>query len=101
MTNAESYESFMETCSEDVKIAMKKHSEEMVVCYENRKAGANKEQWLKYAKEILPNKFPSQTWWLEKRPREVKPMHNHTTGLCKVISKNYISICLIVTYLSN
>ena len=84
MTNQETYESFRENCSVEVGEIMLRHSEEMVKIYKKRKDSPHKNYRKDYACNILPNKFPSFSWWLEQRPCEVKTMHDHTTGLCKV-----------------
>ena len=89
MTNEETFESFKDNCSNDVKVAMEKYAQERLAAYRRRPESEDKEYRLKYAKNVLPNKFPSQSWWLEQRPKEVKPMHNHTMGLCKVKSLYY------------
>ena len=60
------------------------HNEEMVEIYKKRKDSPDKNYRINYACNILPKKFPSFSWWLEQRPCEVKTMHDHATGLCKV-----------------
>ena len=84
MTNDESYDSFKEACSEEVTAVMKGKAKEMVDIVSRHPDTADRQKRLRYAEQVLPNKFPSKTWWLAQRPAEVKPMHDHTTGLCKV-----------------
>ena len=36
------------------------------------------------AREKIPNKFPSYSWFLEQKPPEVRLCNDHATGLCKV-----------------
>ena len=62
---------------------MMEYSKEQKEKYGKRQDSADKEYRLKYA-ESLPNKFPSKSWFIEQRPLEVKMMHDHSTGLCKV-----------------
>ena len=87
-TNEEAYLDFKESCSDKVASIMTKHSAELVAKYSKRVDSADKEYRLKYAREKLPQKFPGQSWFLEQRPPEVKMMHDHTTGLCKVSTVN-------------
>ena len=86
MTNEETFESFKDNCSNDVKVVMEKYAQERLAAYRRRPESEDKEYRLNYAENVLPNKFLSQRWWLEQPPKEVKPMHDHTTGLCKVKS---------------
>ena len=84
MTNEESYESFKEICNEEVRNIMEETAREKIEVYSRRPESADRQNRLRYAADVLPNKFPSQSWWLEHRPREVVLMHDHTPGLCKV-----------------
>ena len=84
MTNQESYDSFKESCLEKVREVMKAHAQERKAVYEKRNASADKEYRLHYTEEKLPFIFPAFSWWLQQRPAGVVPMHDHTTGLCKV-----------------
>ena len=84
MTNEETYESFKESCKAEVTAIMVKHSQERMAFYSRRPDSHDKDYRMRHAHESIPNKFPSMSWRLEQRPREVKPMHDHTTGLCKV-----------------
>ena len=92
MTNDETYQSFKENCSNQVKQIMEKHSEKRMAAIMKRPASQDREYRLQYAQESLPGKFPSPSWWLEQRPKEVKMMQDHTTGLCKVNFYSLFSI---------
>ena len=85
MTNQESYDSFKDMCRGEVKQAMQAHANERKRFYENRPDSHDKDYSLWYATEKLPQLFPSLSWWLSQRPAEVKPMNDHSTGLCMVI----------------
>ena len=52
--------------------------------YRRRQQAVDRARRLEYAERTLPEKFPSLSWWLDQRPAEVKPLHDHTTGLCRV-----------------
>ena len=65
MTNEETFESFKDNCSNDVKVVMEKYAQERLAAYRRRPESEDKEYRLKYAEIVLPNKFPSQSWWLE------------------------------------
>ena len=83
MTDDEAYLGFKEICAAKVSDIMMEYSKEQKEKYGKRQDSADKEYRLKYA-ESLPNKFPSKSWFIEQRPLEVKMMHDHSTGLCKV-----------------
>ena len=84
-TNDEAYESFRESQSAEVGRIMAKHSLSLVEMYSKRKESPDKDYRLKHPSQVLPSKFPSQSWYIEQRPPEVKLLHDHTTGLCKVL----------------
>ena len=83
MTDDEAYLGFKETCADEISQIMLEYSKEQKEKYGKRQYSADKEYRLKYA-ESLHNKFPSKSWFIEHRPPEVKMMHDHSTGLCKV-----------------
>ena len=83
-TDDEAYQGFKETCSEEVESIMLMYSEQQKEKYSKRQDSESKEYRMKYATEVLPKKFPSKTWFLQQHPSEVKMLHDHTTGLCKV-----------------
>lgn len=83
-TNEECHESFKETCSKEVGKIMESHAASKLKALAKRPDSEDKEYRMKHAKEVLPKKFPKQKWFMEARPAEVRMMHDHTTGLCKV-----------------
>ena len=85
MTNDETYQAFSEGCRLEIKRIMESFARQKVSVYSQQLENKNKQYRLKYAEKSLPDKFPSFSWWMEQRPTEVKPLHDHTTGLCKVI----------------
>ena len=97
-TNEEAYLEFKESCQDEVASIMSKHSAELVGKYRNRPDSADKDYRLNYYREKLPHKFPGQSWFLEQRPPEVKMMHDHTTGLCKVSTVITALICNALYY---
>ena len=82
-TDDEAYLGFKETCADEVSHIMLEYSKEQKEKYGKRQDSADNEYRLKYA-ESLPEKFPSKSWFIEQRPPEVKMIHDHSTGLCKV-----------------
>ena len=86
-TNEEAYQSFKETCSEEVGIVMTRQSLELVEKYSERKDSEDKQYRLQHAREVVPGKFPGLIWFIDQRPPEVKMLTDHTTGLCKVLIK--------------
>ena len=87
MTNEETYQAFKESCSMEIKTNMESFARQKMAVYLKQPESQNQQQRLQYAEQSLPNKFPSFSWWMEHRPPEVKPLHEHTTGLCKVIGE--------------
>ena len=64
---------------------MHAHAKCMYDMHSKRPDSEDKRWRLQYAEEVLPGKFPGLQWFLDIKPPEVKLMHDHTTGLCKVI----------------
>ena len=94
-TDRECYENFREECSEKIKIEMSKVSQELKVKLVNRPDGIDKRRRLEYA-ESLPDKFPSIKWYIAQRPKETKPLCDHTTGLCHVCESAKLNFSKIV-----
>ena len=61
---------------------MRKYSIEETIKIQARPDSADKTKRLSYYAS-LHGKFPSIDWYLSLKPKEVKPMHDHTTALCK------------------
>ena len=80
-TDKECYLDFKEECEGKVRIEMMKVSAEMIENLNLRPDTPDRKRRLEYA-ESLSEKFPSLDWYLEQRPKETKPLCNHTTGLC-------------------
>lgn len=80
-TDKECYLDFKEECEGKVTIEMQKVAAEMIGKLNQRPDTADRKRRLEYA-ESLSDKFPSLDWYLEQRPKETKPLCNHTTGLC-------------------
>ena len=84
MTDKESYESFTESCSQEIKEVMVEYAGQRLNVYRNQPDSQDQAYRVSYTEEILSNKFPGISWWLHQRSDEVKPMIDQTTGLCKV-----------------
>ena len=65
MTNEETFQSFKDSCSNNVKVVMAEYAQESLAAYRRCPEFEDKQYRLKYAEDVLPNKFPSQSWWLE------------------------------------
>ena len=85
MTDKECYDGFESDCKDEIKIIMSKHAASQLEVLAKRPETQDKQNRINHATNVLPNKFPGQTWFIEIRPPEIKLMHDHTTGLCKVI----------------
>ena len=95
MTDKESYDSFKEYCSDDIKKVMESYARERYNTYSQRPKNADRDHRIAYTENTLPNKFPALSWWVQQRPAEVQLMHDHTTGLCKVsLFYLHLHICL-------
>ena len=101
MTNKECYESFIDACKFKVREEMKKEVTQIVRMYEKRPDSEEKTAKLKFAEEVLPERFPSLNWFIEQHPPEVKPMNYHTTGLCKVMFQIPCVCLLFIHFLSH
>ena len=80
-TDKECYLDFKEECEGKVKIEMKKVAAKMKEKLALRPDTPDRKRRVDYA-ESLSDKFPGQAWYIEQRPKETKPLCNHTTGLC-------------------
>ena len=84
MTHEEAYHSFKETCREEVKILMAEHGRRMLEEVSKRPQSRDKDYSMELARDKIPNRFPSLSWFLDQRPPEVQFCNDHATGLCKV-----------------
>ena len=91
-TNEEAYQGFREQYIEKVEQIMSREASNQEEKLIKRKDSEDKMIRLKYVRDILPKKFPGQSWFIEQRPSEVKFMNDHTTGQCKV--RNQLTIVL-------
>ena len=84
MTNEEAYESFKEDCREPVRALMVEHGKKMLEKVLKRPESDDKEYRIQLARDRIPDRFPSLSWFLDQKPPEVKACNDHATGLCKV-----------------
>ena len=82
-TNREMYECFKEDYKVKIEAEMTKKANEMRRQLASRKDSEDKQRRLDYVKS-LPGVFPSLDWYIGKRPKETKPLTDHTTGLCRL-----------------
>ena len=91
MTNEEAHESFKENCREAVRALMEEHSGKMLEKVSKRPDSRDRDYRIELARDRIPDRFPSLSWFLEQRPPEVKACNDHATGLCKVRQTFFIS----------
>ena len=105
MTNEEAYKSFKENCREPVRALMEEHVKKILAKVSKRPESADKDYRIELARDRIPDRFPSMSWFLEQRPPEVKACSDHATGLCKVrqplfyqpqLKCNYLDILVTV-----
>ena len=99
LTDQECYDQFKEHYNNAISIALAKYCQNL-----RDKMQTQNETPRKIARlERLARKeatFPSKSWFLYQKPPETKPMHDHTTGLCRVcesIRLNYDTLLKAVT----
>ena len=84
MTHEEAYQSFKETCTEEVRSLMEEHCRRLLEEVSRRPPSTDKDYRMELARDKIPKRFPSESWFLEQRPPEVQFCNDHATGLCKV-----------------
>ena len=90
MTNEEAYQSFKETCTEEVRSLMAEHGRKLLQEVSKRPASRDEDYRMELARDKIPNRFPSQSWFMDQKPPEVQFCNDHATGLCKVSHKHFI-----------
>ena len=94
MTAEEQYASFKEECEEKVRVEMVRKATKDSVKVSTWPESADKTRRVERL-EKLPGFFPGRKWYSEQKPEEVKPLVDHTTGLCRVCeaaSLNYLTL---------
>ena len=77
MTHEDAYHSFKETCREEVKILMAEHGRRMLEEGSKRPQSRDKDYRMELARDKIPNRFPSLSWFLDQRPPEVQFCNDH------------------------
>ena len=83
LSQREQYANFKEDCGEEISEVMRKHAEDGIRKLQNRPDSEDKDKRLDLYRN-MHDKFPSESWYLDQKPPEVKPLCDHTTGLCRV-----------------
>ena len=83
ISDQESYDEFKEHYENPVRSAMKLHVDTLKNKMANDTDTASKRNRMGRLDRKLAV-FPGKTWFLSQKPPETKPMHDHTTGLCKI-----------------
>ena len=94
MTAEEQYASFKEDCGEKVRVEMGKKAATESEKVSRRPESEDKTRRLERLEKI-PGYFPGRKWYSAQKPEEVKPLVDHTTGLCRVceaVSLNYLTL---------
>ena len=94
-TNAEMYESFKEEYEGKVKLEMIKKANDIRTQLEQRKDSDDKKRRMDYANSLI-GVFPSLDWYIRKRPKETKPLTDHTTGLCRLCEAAKINFSTLI-----
>ena len=95
LTDREQYSQFKEDCSGEMAEILRKYSTEQIEKNSKRSESTDKTRRLAYL-ESLPTKVPSIDWYLDLKPAEVKPMHDHTTALCRICEAALLNYTTIV-----
>jgi hypothetical protein len=82
MTDKEQYALFKEDCSETITEIMRRFGEEQTAKVSEWPDSADRIKRLNYYSNIQ-NKFPSIGFSMGRKLEEVKPLHDHTTALCR------------------
>ena len=69
MTDKEAYQSFYENCTDDIKVLMAEHGRAMEILFSKRPESADKQYRIQLARERVPGKFPSLSWFISQHPR--------------------------------
>lgn len=83
LTAEEQYANFKEDCKDSVREEMEKKAVEDMEKVLRRPHSEDKEKRISRI-ETLSECFPGPKWYSEQKPEEVKPLIDHTTGLCRV-----------------
>lgn len=78
----EQYACFKEDCSEKVKLEMRKQAQSEMAKVMGRPETEDKRNRIRRI-ESLPQCFPGKKWYFSQKPAEIKPLIDHTTGLCR------------------
>ena len=95
LTDKEQYCQFKEDCSDQIEIIMTRQTIDNINKINKRPDSADKTKRLAYYATLEP-KFPSIDWFLDRKPEEVKPLHDHTTALCKTCEAALINYTTLV-----
>ena len=95
LTDKEQYSLFQEDCGEEIKEMLNRYSSSQIEKVNQRPDSEDKTRRLAYFAS-LPAKVPSMDWYLDLKPSEVKPMHDHTTALCKACESAMLNYTTIV-----
>ena len=82
LTTREQYATFKEDCKEAVKEVMATKANTERAKLAGRPDTEDKKRRLERC-ETLSQCFPSVSWYIGQKPSEVKPLVDHTTGLCR------------------
>ena len=94
LSAAEQYANFKEEYKDRVKEEMEKKAQQEMVKLVRRPDSTDKARRIERLTAV-PELFPGKKWYEEQKPSEVKPLVDHTTGLCKVCEStglNYLTL---------
>ena len=79
-----------ETCTEEVRSLMAEHGRRFLQEVSKRPASRDKDYRMQLARDKIPNRFLSQSWFMDQRQPEVQFCNDHATGLCKVCHTHFM-----------
>ena len=94
LTSEEQYANFKEDCGDKVRLEMERKAARDLEKLRWRPDSEDKDKRLERI-ETLSECFPGPKWYAEQKPEEIKPLVDHTTGLCRVCeatSLNYLTL---------
>ena len=95
LTDKEQYSLFQEDCGKEIEEIMRNVAQQKLAKISQWPDSDDKASRTKYY-QSLHEKIPGIDFFLERKPKEVKPLHDHTTALCKVCEAAHLNWITLV-----
>ena len=95
LTDKEQYAQFKEDCSESITDIMRRFGEDQSTKIRQWPESLDRTRRLSYYSNIH-TKFPSLDFYIGRKPEEVKPLHDHTTALCRTCEAAQLNWLMLV-----